>query len=63
MNHYGGGLVRWGSHSSGAWGKPQEHMTGFFSWAANDRLDWRNAKLIVMWGANPAWSSGRKSDL
>lgn len=57
INHYGGGLVRWGSSSSGAWGIPQQHMTGFFSWAANDRLDWRNAKLIVMWGANPAWSS------
>lgn len=57
INHYGGGLVRWGSSSSGAWGKPQEHMTGFFSWSANDRMDWRNAKLIVMWGSNPAWSS------
>ena len=25
---------------------------------ANDRLDYRNAKLVVLWGANPAWSSG-----
>lgn len=57
INLYGGGLVRWGTSSSGAWGKPQEHMTGFFSWSANDRLDWRNSKLIVMWGSNPAWSS------
>ncbi|MCE7791797.1 molybdopterin-dependent oxidoreductase [Salipaludibacillus sp. CUR1] len=57
MNHYGGALVRWGSSSSGAWGKPQEHMANFMSWSANDRMDWRNAKLIVMWGSNPAWSS------
>jgi len=57
LNFYGGGLVRWGSSSSGAWGVVQECMTGFFSWKANDRLDWRNAKLIVLWGANPARSS------
>ncbi|MGG0720006.1 molybdopterin-dependent oxidoreductase [Robertmurraya massiliosenegalensis] len=57
INAYGGGIVRWGSSSSGAWGIPQEHMTGFLSWSANDRMDWRNAKLIVMWGSNPAWSS------
>ena len=57
LNFYGGGLVRWGSSSSGAWGIPQECMTGFFSWKANDRLDWRNAKLIVLWGANPARSN------
>ena len=53
LNFYGGALVRWGSSSSGAWGVPQECMTGLFSWQANDRLDWRNAKLIVMWGSNP----------
>lgn len=57
LNYYGGGLVRWGSSSSGAWGVPQECMTGFFSWGANDRLDWRNAKVIVMWGSNPARSN------
>ena len=57
LNFYGGALVRWGSSSSGAWGIPQETMTGFFSWAGNDRLDWRNAKLIVMWGSNPARSN------
>ncbi|MEL1133655.1 molybdopterin-dependent oxidoreductase [Desulfitobacterium sp. THU1] len=57
LNYYGGGLVRWGSSSSGAWGVVQECMTGFFSWKANDRPDWRNAKLIVMWGANPARSN------
>lgn len=57
LNFYGGGLVRWGSSSSGAWSVPQECMTGSFSWKANDRLDWRNSKLIVLWGANPARSS------
>jgi len=57
LNFYGGGLVRWGSSSSGAWGVVQECMTGFFSWKSNDRLDWRNAKLIVMWGSNPARSN------
>src|SRR5690554_3758930 len=29
LNYYGGGLVRWGSSSSGAWGVPLETMTGF----------------------------------
>ncbi len=57
LNFYGGGLVRWGSSSSGAWGMPQECMTSGFSWSSNDRLNWRNAKLIVLWGANPARSS------
>lgn len=57
LNFYGGGLVRWGSSSSGAWGVPQECMTGSFSWAANDRLNWRKAKLIVMWGSNPTRSN------
>ena len=57
LNFYGGGLVRWGSSSSGAWGIPQETMTGSFSWQSNDRLDWRNAKLIVLWGSNPARSN------
>lgn len=57
LNFYGGGLVRWGTSSSGAWAVPQECMTGFFSWSSNDRLNWRKAKLIVLWGANPARSS------
>jgi anaerobic dimethyl sulfoxide reductase subunit A len=57
LNFYGGGLVRWGSSSSGAWGIPQETMTGNFSWKSNDRLDWRNSKLIVLWGSNPARSN------
>lgn len=57
LNYYGGAMVRWGSSSSGAWGVPLECMTGFFSWGANDRLDWRNAKLIVLWGSNPARSN------
>ena len=58
MNHYGGALVRWGSSSSGAWGLPQQHMASNLSWGGSDRLDWRNSKLIVMWGSNPAWSNG-----
>lgn len=58
LNYLGGGLVRWGSSSSGAWGVPLEHMSGMASWQGNDRLDWRNAKLIVMWGSNPAWGNG-----
>ncbi len=40
------------------------HMAGrmqFYSFGGpgghNDRMDLRNAKLIVLWGANPAWSS------
>ncbi len=61
---YGGAWGTWGMVSSGAWPAPDTHMAGrmqFFSFGGpggvNDRLDLRNSKLVVLWGANPAWSS------
>ncbi len=61
---YGGGWETWGMVSSGAWPAPDLHMAGrmqFYSFGGpgghNDRLDLRNSRLIVLWGANPAWSS------
>ncbi|MCX6078676.1 MAG: molybdopterin-dependent oxidoreductase [Chloroflexi bacterium] len=58
---YGGHMTIWGTTSSGSW--PQVNMkmqgdSGGWGNCNNDRLDLRNAKLIVMWGGNPAMSSG-----
>jgi anaerobic dimethyl sulfoxide reductase subunit A len=57
INYLGGSLVRWGVSSAGAWPAPQELMAGYLT-SANDRLDYRKSKLIVLWGSNPIWSSG-----
>lgn len=64
LSAYGGAWETWGMVSSGAWPAPALHMAGrmqFFSFGGpgghNDRLDLRNSRLIVLWGANPAWSS------
>ncbi len=64
LSAYGGAWETWGMVSSGAWPAPDKHMAGrfqFFSFGGpgghNDRLDMRNSRLIVLWGANPAWSS------
>jgi len=58
---YGGAMQFWGTTSSGSWPQVSKKMLGGSgSWgqANNDRLDLRNAKLIVMFGGNPIWSSG-----
>lgn len=64
LNACGGRFGRWGTTSSGSWPQVTQNMQGIShmnSWggegSVNDRLDYRNAKLIVLWGANPAWSS------
>lgn len=64
LNHLGGAWENWGMVSVGAWPQPVTHMAGrnqimgfFGEGGYNDRLDLRNSKLIVLWGANPAWSS------
>lgn len=57
LSAYGGSLVSWGVTSAGAWPQPEAKMTGGLAGSTNDRLDWRNARLLVLWGANPAWSS------
>ncbi len=54
VNHYG--TTSWGSWR---WGPEKFGMAeGYFEHSINDRLDLRNSELIVIWGANPAWSSG-----
>lgn len=61
LSSYGGLLLPWGSISEGAWPQVSTQMTGGtiggLSGATSDRFDWRNARLLVLWGANPAWSS------
>lgn len=58
---YGGNMTIWGTTSSGSWPQVSKKMlgaTGYWGASTNDRLDIRNSKLIVLWGTNPAWSSG-----
>lgn len=58
---YGGNMTIWGTTSSGSWPQVNKKMQGGSgSWGTgdNDRLDLRKSKLVVMWGENPAWSSG-----
>lgn len=64
LNAYGGCWETWGMVSIGAWPQPVLHMAGrnavytfFGEGGASDRMELRNSKLIVLWGANPAWSS------
>ena len=62
LNALGGAVMSWGVTSDGAWPLPVFVMGGglpaSFFLPANDRMDMRNSKLLVLWGANPAWSSG-----
>ncbi|RSK27561.1 dimethyl sulfoxide reductase subunit A [Bacillus sp. HMF5848] len=56
----GGYTNNWGTLSWGSWrwGPAKFGMAeGFGKTSLNDRLDLRNSQLIVMVGANPAWSS------
>jgi anaerobic dimethyl sulfoxide reductase subunit A len=57
VNAYGGALAAWGVSSEGAWPAVYELMAGYMI-GTNDRFDYRNSKLVVLWGANPASSSG-----
>ena len=54
MALHGGYLEHWGACSSGAWGS----LAKVYGLAedTNDRMDLRNAQVIVLWGSNPAWS-------
>jgi len=61
LSAFGGNMTIWGTTSDGAWPQPNMKMQGGSGGTAdsnNDRLDFRNSKLIVLWGANPIWSSG-----
>jgi len=62
---FGGYTTSWGSTSWGTWVDvapavmgPFEDTVQTYSNTGNDRLRLRQAKVIIMWGANPAWSSG-----
>lgn len=57
LNALGGALTTWGVTSEGAWPQVEAKMYGSYPPVVSDRLDWRNTKLLVIWGANPAWSS------
>ncbi len=60
LNITGGVVERWGKVSWGTWAEAYHEITGVpgnGSNAGNDRMRLRKAKLIVMWGSNPAWSS------
>jgi anaerobic dimethyl sulfoxide reductase subunit A len=57
INAFGGGMDSWGVTSEGAWPQVRAIMTGN-NYGGNDRLQYRKAKLVILWGANPAVSSG-----
>jgi anaerobic dimethyl sulfoxide reductase subunit A len=60
MASIGGFSSNYGSSSWGAWRWIWENMgvgEGLIVNSINDRIDLRNSQLIVLWGANPAWSS------
>jgi anaerobic dimethyl sulfoxide reductase subunit A len=55
---FGGGASTWGMVSYGAWPQVTTSMRGASMGGNNDRMDYRNSKLIVQWGNNTAVSSG-----
>jgi len=57
LSKLGGTMENWGTVSEGSWPQPAIHMAGGACYP-NDRMDYRNTKQIVFWGANPIWSSG-----
>lgn len=60
MSAIGGFSACYGSSSWGAWRWIWENMgigEGLIVNGINDRIDLRNSQLIVLWGANPAWST------
>ncbi|MGI6591572.1 MAG: molybdopterin-dependent oxidoreductase [Eggerthellaceae bacterium] len=60
LNAYGGCTATWGQASQGAFPLVGNMMKGSFNLGRldfADRFSIRKAKLIVMWGQNPSWSS------
>ena len=57
MAAMGGAITTWGVTSEGAWPQVESKMYGSYPPVVSDRMDWRNAKLIVVWSQNMAWSS------
>jgi anaerobic dimethyl sulfoxide reductase subunit A len=61
LNAYCGCTTTWGQASQGAFPVVGNKMKGSYNLGRidfADRFSVRKAKLIVMWGQNPAWSSG-----
>ncbi len=61
LSLFGGSTGHWGTTSWGSWrwGPAKFGMAeGYMETSINDRLDLRNSQLIVLFGANPAWSAG-----
>lgn len=60
LNAYGGCTTTWGQASQGAFPLVANSMKGSYNLGRldfADRFAIRKAKLIVMWGQNPSWSS------
>ena len=57
LNAFGGAMTTYGMVSYGAWPQVNLKTRGILMGGANDRMQLRNAKLLVMWGSNPAWSN------
>ncbi len=60
MSTIGGYTASTGTISWGAWLYTYEMLgvgEGLYVQGINDRIDLRNSQLIVLWGANPAWST------
>lgn len=59
---FGGYTSSWGSTSYGTWVDAGPAIAGpyaaSYSNTGNDRMRQRLSKLIILWGANPAWSQG-----
>ena len=59
LNAFGGCTTTWGQASQGAFPLVSNSMKGSYNLGAldfSDRYEIRKAKLIIMWGQNPAWS-------
>ncbi|MFA5536531.1 MAG: molybdopterin-dependent oxidoreductase [Bacillota bacterium] len=61
LGNFGGCVSSSGTRSWGTWkitpdyiGRPPDAMSGL---TINDRFDLLNAETVIIWGANPAWSS------
>lgn len=54
----GGYTSDWGTRSFGAWSETAGLIgVPWGIWGINDRLDLKKSELVIIWGANPAWTS------
>lgn len=57
LSLYGGYVSVWGSTSYGTWLETGPRIGLSSGNHVNDRMDMRKTQLLILWGANPAWSS------